>query len=141
MKLEDFVLVLTDVLNSDVLSGLVSSEPVSDTVKRVGEQYLHTTKYCDWNSEYNYLDYSVLRQMNPVIEKTSDLIAVFNTTDAELEVYIGFKRDVFPLPANGVLILPNNKLFDFAFRKNSEKDTIVAYYNLLRVEDESSLTD
>lgn len=140
MKLENYIIVLENVLSYDVLTGLVTEQPISDTVKKVGEQYMSMSSY-GIRGGYNYIDYSVIRQVNPVIERKTDVLALFNTSGKPITIYLNFNNSTFDLPPDAVMLLPNNKLFDFMFRKQSETDVIMAYYDIMKVADEDSITD
>jgi hypothetical protein len=83
----------------------------------------------------------VIRQVNPVIERKTDVLALFNTSGKPITIYLNFNNSTFDLPADAVMVLPNNKLFDFMFRKQSETDVIMAYYDIMKVADEDSITD
>lgn len=136
-KLETYIVVLEDVLESSDIS---YDEEMYQKFMNVGKQYLSMTKYNSWNG-YNYLEFEVIKTMNVILDRQSDLVAIFNTSAEDMEIFLGVYGKTFVLPKGYTMILPNNKLFDFLTKKKNNTDLIVVYYKLLRVEDEGNITN
>jgi len=135
MELEKFIVVFENVLTKELVQGVLTEEPIKEHVLNSVNQYIQMTEYGAFHG-YDSVDYNLVKQLQPTIENDSDLIGLYNTTDDVLEVIICATKDTIHMPPSSVMIIPNCKVFNYLFKKNSDDGVIMAYYNVFKVESE-----